>query len=138
MCTDFHEAAFLHDWELHPVPGKPGGLTHYANGDPLWQGSEAAEKLEEDFKNEKHVGLSRAEFKATRPCYKDFSAERITQRLDWHKQGTKEVGQTPGKAKEKKKCGKQPQYKPEISRKDMVDPYVKESPLAKKKKRIKY
>lgn len=131
------EVAFLHDRQLHPAPGTAGGPTHYSNGTPLWEGSAAATALKDDFENNRHVNLTRAEFKATRPCYSEFDESRITQRLDWLKQGTKEFGQTPGQNKSKKRP-KLPPYKPEDGRKGTKEAFVDgEAPpkRARKKKR---
>ncbi|KAL3901781.1 MAG: hypothetical protein SGARI_006020 [Bacillariaceae sp.] len=135
LTKNIDEEAFLHDRRLHPTPGTTGGPTHYTNGTPLWQGSDAAEKLKDDFENGRHLNLTRAEFKASRACYQGFDESRITQRLDWHKQGTKEFGQTPGQSKAKKRP-KQPQYKPENSRKSEVNAYV-DGPAPPRKKRAK-
>lgn len=96
------EEALKHDRKLHPKTGTIGGPTHYPNGEALWEGSEAAAKLKEDFDNNRHLNLTRAEFKATRDCYADFKESRITQRLDYLKQQTKDFGKTPGQDKDEK------------------------------------
>lgn len=137
QCKSIDEAAFKHDRVLHPAPNTPGGPTHYPNGDRLWSGSEAATKLKEDFDNKRHVNLTRAEFKASRDCYKDFDETRITQRLDYLRQNEKPFGKTPGQDKKKKKAKrpKLPQYKPENSRTAEKDAYVDGPPPPRKKRK---
>lgn len=72
------EEALLHDRKLHPL-----GATHYPDGRPIWKGSKAAESLEDDFKNDRHLNMTMKAFKATRPEYENFSETRIWHRLDY-------------------------------------------------------
>lgn len=138
--VNIDEAALIHDRKLHPAPGTVGGPTHYSNGMALWT-AEAKEKLKDDFDNNRHLNKTRAEFKATRECYEGISEQRITQRLDYLKQNTKDFGKTPGQDKEEKhgskkaKRPKQLQYKPENSRKGDKEAYVDGSAPPRKRKK---
>ena len=102
----------------------------------IWKGSKAAEYLQDDFDNNRHMDYATvADFKASRPgVYDKFSTQRIAGRLGTLLQNTKEFGQTPGQAKAaKSKRKKLLSYHPEESRKGGVAPFVDGKPAAKKK-----
>ena len=102
----------------------------------IWKGSKAAEYLQDDFDNNRHMDYATvADFKASRPgVYDKFSTQCIAGQLGTLLQNTKEFGQTPGQAKAaKSKRKKLLSYHPEESRKGGVAPFVDGKPAAKKK-----
>lgn len=116
----YDAAALAHDRLIHPTP------THAPNGMVLWEGSDAAKWLDVDFAAGKHLLLSMAELKASRPSYADFSQRRISKRLDQLKQNAKAFGATPGQSKGKVL----PKGIKDRSRKQQLDPYVNDNELA--------
>jgi hypothetical protein len=48
---------------------------HNERGEPRWEGSEAASLLKQDVANGEHLGVSKAELRASRPEYLEFSAK---------------------------------------------------------------
>ena len=49
--------------------------THNERGEPRWEGSKAASLLKQDVANGEHLGVPKAQFRASRPEYLEFKAK---------------------------------------------------------------
>ena len=112
--------------ELYPVP------THGPTGVPLWEGSAADSRLEEDMAEGLHLQMKPKKLFATRPEYKEFGLKRFTKRIDQKREAAKPCGENPMQTaakreqKEKKKEKKEKarvKDRQEMSRRGEIAPH---------------
>jgi len=93
----YDAAALMKDRKKHPE------RMFNSKGEPNWRGSEADTWLKIDMQAEKHLTMKPGKLWASRPCYKVFTKERFSKRIDQMKQREKEFDKTPGQAKSNSK-----------------------------------